>query len=214
MSAIRPFREGDLRALYDIALRTGDAGGDASKLYQDGDLVGHIYAAPYAVLAPELALVAEDLEGVAGYVVGAIDTSAWFDQLERDWWPNLRPRYADPSGSPPRSWTADQFRAFLIHHPQPPLAEVVKAFPAHIHLNLAPRLQGRGVGAALLAAWVSAAEGRGAGSAHVGVNAANLRGLRFWAAQGFERLDLPPEVSGRTVWMGRRSQGGKSAWVD
>jgi GNAT superfamily N-acetyltransferase len=209
MTGIRPFRKGDLRALYAVALQTGDAGGDASNLYRDGDLVGHIYAAPYAVLEPELTLVAEDEEGVAGYVVGATDTAVWFDRLEREWWPDLRRRYADPSGSPPRSWTADQFRAFLIHHPQPPLAAVVSTFPTHLHLNLAPRLQGRGVGAALLAAGFLEAEGRGVGPAHVGVNAANSRGLRFWAAQGFEGLDLPPEVSGRTIWMGRRSRWGE-----
>jgi GNAT superfamily N-acetyltransferase len=141
--------------------------------------------------------------GVAGYVVGALDSDAWYARLEREWWPDLRRRYADPSGSPPRSWSADQLRAYMIHHPQPSPRDVVRAFPAHIHLNLLPRLQGQGVGARLLAAWFSAAEGRGVGPAHVGVHHANARGLRFWAAQGFERLDIPREVGGRTVWMGR-----------
>jgi GNAT superfamily N-acetyltransferase len=203
MLAIRPFQPGDLRDLYAVALQTGDAGKDASSLYADGDLVGHIYAAPYALLEPELTLVAEDGAGVAGYVVGAIDSDAWFDRLERAWWPELRRLYADPSGSPPRTWSPDQFRAFIIHHPQPSPAEVVRAFPAHIHLNLLPRLQGQGVGARLLAAWFAAAEGRGVGPAHVGVNHANSRGLRFWDGQGFARLDIPREIGGRTVWMGR-----------
>jgi GNAT superfamily N-acetyltransferase len=203
MIAIRTFQPEDLRALYAIALGTGDAGQDASGLYQDGDLVGHIYAAPYALLEPDLAIVAADDAGVAGYVVGATDTDAWHDRLEREWWPDLRRRYTDPSGTPFRTWSADQLRAFIIHHPQPPPAEMVRAFPAHIHLNLLPRLQGQGVGSRLLAAWLAAAEGRGVGPAHVGVNHTNARGLRFWATQGFERLDIPREVGGRTVWMGR-----------
>ncbi|HEY1929932.1 MAG TPA: GNAT family N-acetyltransferase [Caulobacteraceae bacterium] len=203
MIAIRPFQAGDLRALYAVALQTGDAGQDASALHQDGDLVGHVYAAPYALLEPDLAIVAADEAGVAGYVVGATDTDAWHDRLEREWWPDLRSRYADPSGTPYRTWSADQCRAFIIHHPQPPPAEVVRAFPAHIHLNLLPRLQGQGVGARLLAAWFDAAGQRDSGPAHVGVNHTNARGLRFWAAQGFERLDIPREVGGRTVWMGR-----------
>ena len=203
MLAIRPFRPGDLRALYAVALQTGDAGQDASGLYEDGDLIGHIYAAPYALLEPDLAIVAEDATGVAGYVVGAIDSDAWFDHLERAWWPDLRRRYRDPGAAPARTWSADQFRAFIIHHPQPAPAEVVRAFPAHIHLNLLPRLQGQGVGSRLLAAWFAAAEGHGVGPAHVGVHHANARGLRFWAGQGFERLDIPREVGGRTVWMGR-----------
>jgi GNAT superfamily N-acetyltransferase len=208
MIAIRPFQAEDLRALYAIALQTGDAGNDASSLHQDGDLVGHIYAAPYALLDPELAIVAADESGVAGYAVGANDSDAWFDRLEREWWPDLRRRYADPSGSPFRTWTADQLRAYVIHHPQPPPADVVRAFPAHIHLNLLPRLQGQGVGARLLAAWFEAAGRRGSGPAHVGVNHTNARGLRFWAAQGFERIEIPREVGGRTVWMGRPGGAG------
>lgn len=207
MLSIRTFQPGDLRALYAIALRTGDAGGDASSLHEDGDLVGHIYAAPYAVLEPDLAIVAEDAVGVGGYVVGALDSDTWHARLEREWWPDLRQRYADPSGTPPKTWTADQLRAYVIHHPQPPPAQVAMAFPAHIHLNLLPRLQGRGVGARLLAAWFAAAEERGAGPAHVGVSHTNARGLRFWAGQGFERLDVPREVGGRTVWMGRPGNG-------
>ena len=203
MLVIRSFQPEDLGALYAVSLQTGDAGKDASSLYEDGELVGHIYAAPYALLEPQLTLVAADELGVGGYVVGALDSDAWFDRLESAWWPNLRRRYADPSGSPPRTWSPDQFRAFIIHHPQPSPAEVVRAFPAHLHLNLLPRLQGRGVGAGLLAAWLAVAEGRGLGPAHVGVNHANARGLRFWGGQGFDRLDIPREVGGRTIWMGR-----------
>jgi GNAT superfamily N-acetyltransferase len=203
MISIRPFRAEDIRALYAIALRTGDAGNDATSLHEDGDLVGHVYAAPYALLEPDLAIVAADETGVAGYVVGALDTDAWHNRLEREWWPELRLRYADPSGSPFRTWSADQLRAYVIHHPQPPPAEVVWTFPAHIHLNLLPRLQGQGIGARLLAAWFDAAEWRGVGPAHVGVNHTNARGLRFWSSQGFERLDIPREAGGRTVWMGR-----------
>ncbi|MBV8684365.1 MAG: GNAT family N-acetyltransferase [Caulobacteraceae bacterium] len=204
MLSIRPFRREDLRALYAVALQTGDAGQDASALHQDGDLVGHIYAAPYALLEPDLAIVAEDATGVAGYVVGALDSDAWHARLEREWWPDLRRRYPDPSGTPHKSWSADQFRAYVIHHPQPPPEQVKQAFPAHIHLNLLPRVQGQGVGALLLAAWFEAAGRRGVGAAHVGVNHTNARGLRFWASQGFERLDIPRELGGRTVWLGRQ----------
>lgn len=54
-----------------IALITGHAGGDASHLYQDAGLIGQIYAAPYVMLEPRPAFVAEDESGVAGYIVGA-----------------------------------------------------------------------------------------------------------------------------------------------
>jgi hypothetical protein len=60
MVNVRPFQPCDMDALHAISLATGLAGGDASSLYSDQKLMGHIYSAPYAILQPELCLVAED----------------------------------------------------------------------------------------------------------------------------------------------------------
>ena len=43
---LRPYRPGDLLALYDVCLRTGNSGDDAQATYRDPLLLGHIYAAP------------------------------------------------------------------------------------------------------------------------------------------------------------------------
>jgi hypothetical protein len=74
MIKLRPFRSADLNALYAISLATGHKGGDASHLYEDAELMGHIYSAPYALIEPDLVLVVEDGDVVAGFAVGAIDT--------------------------------------------------------------------------------------------------------------------------------------------
>ena len=150
MTEIRPATPDDLEALYRIALATGDNGADATALYEDPRLVGHIYAAPYAVLSPDTAFVAEDADGVAGYIVGALDTRAFEVRLERDWWPPLRTRYADPSDRPLDAWSADEMRAWLIHHPYPTPERVLSGHPSHLHINLLPRLQGQGMGKALI----------------------------------------------------------------
>src|SRR3954465_4721814 len=117
MPTIRPFRLDDLDALYRISLATGLAGGDASHLYADPRLMGHIYAAPYALLEPQLALVVEDGAGVAGFAVGTTDTRAGERIREQSWWPWLRERYAPPRGVDAAGWTPDQRRAFMIHRP-------------------------------------------------------------------------------------------------
>ena len=70
MLDIRPFKPADLDALYAISLATGHEGGDATHLYEDGKLIGHIYAAPYALLEPDFALVVEDDHGIAGFALG------------------------------------------------------------------------------------------------------------------------------------------------
>jgi len=53
MIKLRQFQSGDLNALYAISLATGHEGGDASCLYQDAKLMGHIYSAPYVLLEPD-----------------------------------------------------------------------------------------------------------------------------------------------------------------
>jgi ribosomal protein S18 acetylase RimI-like enzyme len=203
MLRIRRFRPEDTDALYAISLATGSAGSDASHLYEDPKLMGQIYSAAYALLEPELALVVEDREGVAGFAVGAIDTAAWEARLEREWWPPLRRRYAAPPEADKDSWTADQRRAFTIHHPSQAPSIVVWKYPAHLHLNLLPRLQGRGVGAKLFDGWRLLATARGATAIHVAVNHANARAVHFWRKLAFAELGPAGLPHGRTVWMGR-----------
>ena len=203
MVAIRPYRADDLEALYAISLATGNAGTDASALYRDSRLIGHIYSAPYAVLAPELVIVVEDAGGVAGFAAGALDTEAWQKQLEQCWWPKLRREYPAPDASEKERWTADARRAAMIHFPEGAPASVLKDYPAHLHLNLLPRSQGAGIGAKLLRAWFDLIARRGVTAIHVGVNRANARATRFWVRAGFH--DVTPETVkfGRTLWMGR-----------
>ena len=176
MTAIRSFERADLEACYAISLATGFEGSDASQLYRDPKMMGHIYVAPYALLEPALALVVEDDDGVAGFAVGTVDTVAWEERLERDWWPWLRQQYADPASIPPDARTPDERRAFMIHHPEKTPAAVREAYPAHLHLNLLPRLQRRGAGSRLLREWLARADSP---AAHVGVNRANKGAALF-----------------------------------
>nr|WP_281419520.1 GNAT family N-acetyltransferase [Falsiroseomonas tokyonensis] len=158
-------------------------------------MLGHIYSAPYAVLSPETVFIAEDSAGPAGFVLGAPDTLAFEDRLERDWWPALRQRYPQPAG-PPEAWDHDARRCHRIHAPRRTPPRIFNAFPAHLHLNLLPRMQGRGWGRALLERWIDAIR---PGGLHVGVNPDNQRAIGFWQASGFHNL-APSEG---VVWLGR-----------
>jgi GNAT superfamily N-acetyltransferase len=203
MTEIRAVRPDDLEQIYAISLLTGESGRDASALYDDGKLIGHIYSAPYVQLSPQTAFVAEDDDGVAGYIVGVHDTVAFEAELERDWWPTLRRAYREPLGDP-SAWNADQKRIAAIHHPARSPAVMVEAFPAHIHMNLLPRLQGQGMGTRLLDLWLSQARNAGVSGVHLGANADNHNALRFWGSRSFNRLGPPfVEPSERSVWFGQ-----------
>jgi ribosomal protein S18 acetylase RimI-like enzyme len=186
MVRIRPYRASDLDTLYDICLATGDAGADASHLYRDAKLLGHVYAGPYGVHAPETVLIAEDAAGAAGYIIGPSDTRAFEEVLEREWWPELRARYPDVE-SPT---TPDERMQRLIHHPQRLPRRIVEAYPAHLHINLLPRAQGTGLGRRMVDAW----RGRVGVPAHLAVGTRNARAVRFYRAYGFVELERFGEV--------------------
>lgn len=199
MLTFRSARPEDEDALYAISLATGDAGQDATPLYRDGRMVGQIYAAPYLHLWPDAVFVAEDEEGVCGYIAGALDTSAHEDRLEREWWPHLRSIYPDPQGDP-QEWNADERRAHFIHHPRRTPGWLTDPFPAHIHMNLLPRTQGKGGGTRLLSRWLDMARQKNVYGIHLGASERNAAGMRFWETRGFKRLDSH-DTSG-TVWFG------------
>jgi GNAT superfamily N-acetyltransferase len=186
---IRPYRPGDLDALYRICLLTGDAGKDATSLYQDPRLLGHIFAAPYGLFEPSLAFVVEDVAGVGGYIVGALDSQAFEQELDRKWWPELRNRYRDPSpGVPENQWTRDQFMAHVIHHPFRTSDELAERYPSELHINLVPRLQGSGYGRELTSTLIAALRDRGSRGIHLYVMMENLPAVRFYRHLGFTEL--------------------------
>jgi ribosomal protein S18 acetylase RimI-like enzyme len=188
-AVIRPYRADDLDALYRVCLQTADNGQDATAQYQDPKLPGLVYAAAYGLFAPDLAFVAEDAHGVGGYIVGALDSRAFEERLELEWWPPLRAKYPEPPAEIPADQrTADQRQIDHIHHPWPVNAELNARYPSHLHINLLPRLQGGGRGRQLIMTLFGALRSRGSPGVHLFVHIANTRAIGFYQHVGFTEL--------------------------
>lgn len=193
---IRPYRADDLDALYTICLLTADSGQDGSLLYGTApQSVGDLYAAPYALLEPELCLVAESVAGVQGYILGTSDTARFEDWLEAEWFPRLRRKYAWPA----EAATAAERLIRRFHGPvarEP--ASLLAPYPAHLHIDLLPAAQGQGQGRALMNAWLALLRDRGVPGVHLGLGSRNVRARRFYERVGFELLEErggPPPTS-------------------
>jgi ribosomal protein S18 acetylase RimI-like enzyme len=184
---LRPYRTADHDAVYDICVRTGAAGEDASHLLRDPALLGHVYAGPYVALVPDLAFVVEDDEGVAGYILGAADTAEFQDRLEREWWPGLRRRY--PAYRTDGDAAFDDLLIALMHSPARAPADLVAAYPSHLHIDLLPRLQGQGWGRRLIDTLSERLRATGSHGLHLGVATANTKAQAFYRAVGFTELD-------------------------
>jgi ribosomal protein S18 acetylase RimI-like enzyme len=186
---LRRCKPDDIDDLYRICLQTADSGQDATGLFSDPRLPGELYVAPYVTFEPLLAFVAEDAAGVGGYIVGALDSQAFDRRLEQAWWPALRARYPKPpqdqaSGMSP----AERYARHGIHRPFGAPAEVIERFPSHLHVNLVPRMQGRGTGRRLVAALISSLREHNSRGVHLLVGQSNQRAVGFYRHIGFTEL--------------------------
>ena len=182
---VRPYLATDLDRLYEICLRTGAAGEDATELVVEPRLFGELYAAPYGVLEPEHAFVVDDGSGTAvGYCLGALDTRAFNARCESDWWPPLRERHPLGSGAN----DLDELLIAMLHHRHEADDDVVAGHPSHLHIDLLPQAQGAGWGRALMDTMQDALRAAGSPGLHLGVSARNQRALAFYAHLGYETL--------------------------
>lgn len=82
------------------------------------------------------------------------------------------------------------------------LADLTAAYPAHLHINIDAGCRGRGIGAALIGAFVTHAATRGATGVHV-VTGAQARNVGFYASNGFGKLRIFDWKGNPLVMLGR-----------
>ena len=192
----------DHAALSEICLRTGDSGADASGVADDPALLGAIYAVPYQIFAPDFAFLIEDGAGPCGYVLGAPDTEAFHRITARDWFPALAARVADPGPDEAR-WQGFDWARRKIHDNALIFPPALHPYPAHGHIDLLPRAQGRGLGRKAMTHLSDLLAQAGAPGLHLGVSPQNHGALGFYAKAGFRRLE-DPALPQDTVFMVRR----------
>ncbi|BBB01256.1 putative acetyltransferase [Actinacidiphila reveromycinica] len=200
---VRPYRPADLPALYAICLRTADAGQDASASYraQDRDLVGAIFAAPYAVLEPGLAFVVDDGNGQAvGYVLGTGDTARFAERFRAEWLPTVAGRWPAPA-DPAAPGTPAEAMAALLHSPERMVLPALAGYPAHLHIDLLPRVQRSGHGRALMTAYLAALAAQGVPAVHLGMLTSNTAARAFYDRLGFHEIPVPSP--GPLTYLGR-----------
>ena len=192
MPSIRHARAGDRAAVYEICLRTGDAGEDARGQFADPDLPGHVWAGPYLELWPEQAFVVEEDGGaVVGYAVGALDTRAFVAAYRERWLPRFAASHPAPVGPPA---TQDERALDALHRPEILLAPEFPGFPSHLHLNLLPHAHGQGQGRALVDTMCDALRTAGSPGVHLGVRRRNERARGFYAHIGLELLAVESDA--------------------
>jgi ribosomal protein S18 acetylase RimI-like enzyme len=193
---IRSYRPGDLDAVYDICVRTADGGLDARGTYSTDRLVGDIFAAPYVIREPHLAHVVDDGTGTAvGYILGTADTAAFVRWYRDEWLP------ATPYPDPPAPQDADMVA--LHRHPERMLVPELAGYPAHLHIDLLPDWQGKGLGRELMMAFLNSLAEAGVPKVHLGVLSTNVGARAFYDRLGFHQIEVAD--GGPITYLGRET---------
>jgi ribosomal protein S18 acetylase RimI-like enzyme len=182
---IRPFRPGDEPALADVCLRTADSGADATGVLADDDLWAEVFVLPYVARHPDLAFVVETDDGrVAGYIVSAPDTRAFEEWFRTQWWPRHAQRWPQPDEERTRQDGVLRY-AYARRAGAEPYGDT---YPAHLHIDLLPELQGQGWGRRLIDTLVEALRERGVTGLHLVAGAENAGAVAFYERIGFTPL--------------------------
>ncbi|MCA9735899.1 GNAT family N-acetyltransferase [candidate division KSB1 bacterium] len=181
---IRPYHPADLTALYRICLQTAHSGKDASHLFDDPDLIGHIFAAPYAIFEPEHCFVLTEQEQPIGYILGTRDSEAFSEWCEEQWFPPLRTRYPLPQ-IPDESF---QTRILHLLHKGHQVNEDFADYPAHLHIDLLPVAQGGGLGRKMMQVFLDALKRANVSAVHLQVGKSNSGAIQFYQKLGFSEI--------------------------
>ena len=201
---LRSPQAGDRAGAYAVCLKTGNFGQDGEPFYRDDpEALGRVFVGPYLDYEPELARILEDDQGICGYVLAAMDSHAFYARYEAEWRPELCRAYPAPTGDP-GGWNRVQQIHHVYHHPDYFCPEPYDQYPSHVHIDLLPRAQGRGLGRAMMAEVLGLLRQRGSPGAHLGVSLPNIPAQGFYRKLGFQPLIQVGEGTDGCLYLGHR----------
>ncbi|SFS16072.1 Ribosomal protein S18 acetylase RimI [Microbacterium sp. cf046] len=210
MPHIRPFRPGDETALAEICLKTADAGADATGVFDDDAIWAEVFVLPYVHRHPDLAFVVETDDGrVAGYIVGTPDTNSFEDWFHDRWWPQRGAKWAEPEAEDSRQ-DGTLIYAYSRRGGAEPYGD---EYPAHLHIDLLPELQGQGWGRRLIETLVDTLSARGVTGLHLVASSDNAGALAFYPRVGFTAIPSHPGVQAFGMRLPRERPDGSQPGV-
>ena len=188
--SIRSYKSADTSAAYEICLKTGNSGQDATHLFSDPLVLGHIYVGPYMEFEPQSVFILEDDQGPCGYIMGVLDSQTYYQWMHSEWLPKIRVDYKKPTGNPD-TWDETEKITNLLFHPVS--QRLLPAFPSHLHIDLLSRAQGKGQGKLMMDRFIDYLRYNKIPGVHLELSSSNDRAFNFYRKYGMQELDRDNE---------------------
>ena len=188
--SIRSYKSADTSAVYEICLKTGNSGQDATHLFSDPLVLGHIYVGPYMEFEPQSVFILEDDQGPCGYIMGVLDSQTYYQWMHSEWLPKIRVNYKKPTGNPD-TWDETEKITDLLFHPVS--QRLLPDYPAHLHIDLLSRAQGKGQGKLMMDRFIDYLRYNKIPGLYLDLSSSNDRAFNFYRKYGMEELDRDKE---------------------
>jgi len=188
--SIRSYKSADTSAVYEICLKTGNSGQDATHLFSDPLVLGHIYVGPYMEFEPQSVFILEDDQGPCGYIMGVLDSQTYYQWMHSEWLPKMRVNYKKPTGNLD-TWDETEKITDLLFHPVS--QQFLPDYPAHLHIDLLLRAQGKGQGKLMMDRFIDYLRYNKIPGLHLDLSSSNNRAFNFYRKYGIEELDRDNE---------------------
>jgi len=188
--SIRSYKSADTSAVYEICLKTGNSGQDATHLFSDPLVLGHIYVGPYMEFEPQSVFILEDDQGPCGYIMGVLDSQTYYQWMHSEWLPKMRVNYKKPTGNLD-TWDETEKITDLLFHPVS--QRLLPDYPAHLHIDLLSRAQGKGQGKLMMDRFIDYLRYNKIPGLHLDLSSSNNRAFNFYRKYGMEELDRDKE---------------------
>jgi ribosomal protein S18 acetylase RimI-like enzyme len=128
---------------------------------------------------------------VVGYILGTLDSYVQVQRFKTLMVPKIKQYWKRM-----RSKTVFDFFFYLMirYVNQDVLKSLFSEYPAHLHINLAPEYQRRGIGSQLLSAYEDNLRKNNVPGYHLGVGADNQVGIGFYRKMGLDQLQSVPKI--------------------
>ena len=181
---IRQAVPSDIPYAYQICLKTGDTGQDATGLLNDEFIIGQYFAAPYLHYEIDTCFVLEVDRIPSGYIIGASETNDFNDWMNTRWLPHIRKIYT-------RDMLAksdlEKFLLDLIHK-DCLMHDYLQDYPSHLHIDLLPIAQKQGFGKKMMHTLLTRMKEKGSKGLHLSVSENNTNAIGFYKKLGFSEL--------------------------